>query len=122
MLVAVALEELHHGDVVVESGGGADDLVEVGGVVDHFDQSFVELLGGAEVMKRKDDGGLGSKFGQLRRFQAAGGLQLYVNQLTTGVGGFSQDFDFRGDGAFELASVGHPAAGGYGRPRADGSR
>ena len=65
-------------------------------------------------MERKDDGGAGSKFAQLRRFQAGGGLELDVDELAASVGGFAEDVDFGGDGAFELASAGDAAAGGDG--------
>ena len=65
-------------------------------------------------MERKDDGGAGSKFGQLRRFQAAGGLEFDVEDLAAGIGGFAEDVDFSRDGAFELASAGDAATGGDG--------
>src|SRR5713226_3763541 len=108
------LQELHHGDVVVEGGRGTDDLVEVGGVGGHLFQSLVELLSGAKIVERKDDGSMGAKFSQLRRSHAAGGLEFNVEELASGVCGFVQDFDFGGDGAFELTAAGDAAAGGDG--------
>ncbi len=74
VLVAMPLQELHHGYVVVKRGCGADDLVEVGGISGHFGQGFVQLLGGAEVVEGQDNCGLGAQFRQLCWFQAAGSL------------------------------------------------
>ncbi len=79
VLVAMPLQELHHGHIVVESGCGADNLVEVGGIGRHFCQGFIQLLSGAEVVERQDNRRTGAKFSQLHRFETACGLQLNVD-------------------------------------------
>ena len=61
MLVALAGQELDHGDVVGERGRGTYDLVEVGGEGTHLLERFVELLGGTEVVVREDQGGAGAE-------------------------------------------------------------
>src|SRR5438105_11804006 len=45
--VAALLEELHHGYVVIEDGGGGHDLVVVGWIGGHLLERLFELLSGA---------------------------------------------------------------------------
>ena len=57
MVIALALQELNHGNIVGERSGGTDDFVEVCGERAHLFQRFVELLGPAKIMKRKNQPG-----------------------------------------------------------------
>ncbi len=84
-------QKLDHGDVVGEGSGRADDLVEVSRVGDHFFQRLVELLGGPEVVKRKDQSRSGAKFLELFGLALASGLEFDVNELAAGGGGLAQN-------------------------------
>ena len=105
-------QKLDHGDVVGESGGGADDLVEVGRIGQHLFEGLVKLLGGPEIVERKDQGGAGAQLLQLFGLALAGGLQFDVDQLASRGSGFAEDVQLGGDRAAELSSTGNPAAGG----------
>ena len=54
MAIAFPGQELDHGHVVGEGGRGADHFVEIGWVSQHLLQSFIQFLGGAEVMERQN--------------------------------------------------------------------
>ena len=54
MVVALAPQKLNHGNIVGERSGGTDDFVEVSGEGTNLFQRFVELLGPAKVVKRKN--------------------------------------------------------------------
>src|SRR5450631_290102 len=89
--VALPRQKLDHGDVVGERGGGADDLVEVGRVGEHFFQSLVQLLGGTKVMEGENEGAAGAKLLELFWLALACGLQFNIDQLATGGGSFAQN-------------------------------
>ena len=57
----------------------------------------------------------GAELGQLGRVALLGGLDLEIDDVAAGLGGFEEDFELRVEGAGELAAIRLAAAGGDGR-------
>ncbi len=114
MLAALRLQKLHHGHVVGKRGGGGDELVEVRRNLQHFRERFIEVAGGAEIMKREDERGAaaqaGNRFGL--RFRRA--LKFQVDNLTARGVGLGEHFQLSSQRALEFASAVGAAAGGDG--------
>src|SRR5205823_4022543 len=76
----------------------------------HLLQSFIELLGSAKIMERKDQSRAGTHLLQLLGLAFTGGLQFDIYQLATRGSGFVEDVHLRSDRAPELAAAdGSPA-------------
>src|SRR5579864_8362588 len=110
--VAVLLQKAHQRNVVVESLGGAGDLVEVSGVSGHLSQSLVQLGSSAKIVEGQHYCRLGAQILNLRRLQSAGSLQFDINQLASRVGSLPQNIQFGRDRTAEFPAVGYPAASG----------
>ena len=108
------LQKLHHGHVVGERGGGADDLVEVGRNLEHFLQRLIEVARGAEIMERQDESGAAAqahnRFGL--RFRRA--LKFQVDKLAARSVGLGEHFQLRSQRSLELAAIIGAAAGADG--------
>src|SRR5581483_1182169 len=100
-----------HGDIVGKTGGGGHNFVEICGNGDHPLQRFLEILGGAEIVERENEGGACSQFLNLFGLGALSGLQLNINQLTAAVGRLGQNLELGGNRSTELAPAGYPPAG-----------
>ncbi len=112
MLLALALQELHHHDIVIERLGGADHLVVVRRESGHSLEGLVELAGGAKVVEGENDGGGGAQAVQVFRFQGGGAFQFQVDELAAVGGGLYQNVNLGRHRSPELASVDGAAAGG----------
>src|SRR5690349_531216 len=114
MAVALAGEEANHRDVVGQGGGGAHDLVEVGGIGQQFLEGFFQLFGAPKIMEGEDQSGSGAEFLELFRLAFAGSLKLDVDQLTSRSSGFVENVELGGDSSAEFASAGRPTTCGNG--------
>ncbi len=83
ILVAVFLQKLHHRHVVRECGSGGDNLVEIRRDGDHLLQRMFQVLGGAKVVRRKNQSRPAAQTLQLRRFALSRALQFEVEQLAS---------------------------------------
>ena len=110
MQVALARQELDHGDVVGEGCGGAYELVKVSRECQHLLEGFIEFLGCAEVMLGKNQSCPGAQLLKLFWFALRGSLYFNINQLAADGGGFAKDIELRGDGTTKLPSTGNPPA------------
>src|SRR5579864_889487 len=111
-MVVVLLQEVHHGNVVVQSSRRTCDLVKVGRITGHLGQGGIELLCTVKVVKRHHDGSLGTQLLDLWYFQPAGGLEFNINDLASSFGRLSQNIEFGGDRTSEFSTVRHSTAGG----------
>ena len=111
MVVALAPQKLDHGNIVGERSGGTDDFVEVCGEGAHLFQSFVQLLGPAKVVKRKNQPGAAPKLLQLLRLALKSGLEFDVYQLAARAGRFAENIQLGRDRTAKLASARRPPAG-----------
>ena len=95
--------------------GGGDDLHEFGLQGQDAIEDGVEVLGAFEIVPADDErGAVRAQFLHLRRLHVLGGLQLDVDEVDAGGGGFREDFELGGDGALEFAAGRGAAAGGDG--------
>src|SRR6185369_6659068 len=80
-IIAGVLQELHHGHVVIETRGRADDLDEVRRILLHALESLVEVLGAAEIVIRKNQSRPAAQLLDLTRLQLCSGLKRKIHNL-----------------------------------------
>ena len=84
-LVAAAIEEAHHGDVVGQGLRGRNDLDELGLEGQDAVEDGVEVFGALEIVIADDEGrAVGAELLHLRGLGVLGGLQLDVDEMTAG--------------------------------------
>ena len=111
IVVGFASQKLNHRNIVGKRRRSTDDFVEVRREGAHLLQGFVQLLGSAKIVERKNQRRAGTQFLQLRRFALLRSLQFHIYQLTSNGRSLGQNIQFRRYCTAKSASVGHTAAG-----------
>src|SRR5262249_28114353 len=111
--IALVLQKLHHGHVVIKGGCRAHDLVNVSWKAGHLFERFVEGLGGPKIMKRKDQSRSRPQLFELLRLRTNCSLELHIKQLTSGSCRFDKYLQLGSDRSLKPASTRLTATGAY---------
>ena len=110
MAVAKLLQEFHHGHVVVESRGRADNFVEVRGDLQHLFESLFQILGGAKIVVGKNQRGFCPQTLHLFRLALDGALQFDIEQLAARRASLRQNVQLGRQRSLELSAAGRTPA------------